>query len=303
MDGLNIPNSKPSDILKNYKLHVEAQIAKFMCSVGAETPLTKACEYALLNGGKRLRPSIVLMVSEALGHGLDASFAALCVEFFHTASLIADDLPCMDDDDMRRDKPATHKVFGETLALLSSYALISAGYQCIHDNTLVMCQSPQFSASCDRSCVLALESASYNTGIQGTTGGQFLDIYPESLDINGLREVLHKKTGTLYEISFVLGWLFGGGDHSQLSAVKKISQHFGLAFQIADDFGDVEQDKINKRLVNVVNVLGVEEASSLFHSELEAFRSGLEGLNLSSPPLLSLYDLLEKEVEKYTSAV
>src|SRR5689334_6318506 len=107
---------------------IEQEIARSILCFGEKTKLRDACEYAITNGGKRFRPLIVLLIAEALGNGLNVYEAALSVEFFHTSSLIADDLPCMDNDDERRDKPSTHKVYGESIALLASYALITAAF-------------------------------------------------------------------------------------------------------------------------------------------------------------------------------
>ncbi len=121
---------------------IEQEIAKSIGSLGEKNKLRDACEYALTNGGKRFRPLIVILVAEALGNGLDVYESALSVEFFHTASLIADDLPCMDNDDERRDKPSLHKTYGETIALLASYALITAAFEKIYKNSLVMQEAP-----------------------------------------------------------------------------------------------------------------------------------------------------------------
>src|SRR5258708_26357 len=99
---------------------IEQEIAKSILCFGEKTKLRDACEYAFRNGGKRVGRLIVILIAEALGNDLNVYESALSVEFFHTASLIADDLPCMDNDDERRDKPATHKVYGEAIALLAS---------------------------------------------------------------------------------------------------------------------------------------------------------------------------------------
>ena len=113
----------------SYRDKIEQEIAKSIVSLGNKTKLRDACEYALTNGGKRFRPLIVLMVAEALGQGLNVNEAALSVEFFHTASLIADDLPCMDNEEERRSKPSVHKVYGESIALLASYSLICSAFE------------------------------------------------------------------------------------------------------------------------------------------------------------------------------
>ncbi|MBM3199287.1 MAG: hypothetical protein FJZ58_08595, partial [Chlamydiae bacterium] len=140
----------------SYRDRIEKEIAKSILYFGEKTKLRDACEYALTNGGKRLRPLIVLMVSEALGNGLNVLEAALSVEFFHTASLIADDLPCMDNDDERRDKPSLHKVYGETIALLASYALITAAFEKIRVSASIMKESggSPFQEWSDRVCYL-----------------------------------------------------------------------------------------------------------------------------------------------------
>src|SRR5580693_9207668 len=153
---------------------IEQEIAKSILSFGEKTKLRDACEYALTTGGKRFRPLIVILIGEALNNGLNVYESALSVEFFHTASLIADDLPCMDNDDERRDKPSLHKVYGEAIAILASYALITAAFERIHKNAQVMKESvPPYSEFSDRACVIALETATHCAGILGATGGQF----------------------------------------------------------------------------------------------------------------------------------
>jgi geranylgeranyl diphosphate synthase, type II len=210
---------------------IEQKIACCISGFGEKNRLRDAVEYALTSGGKRLRPVIVLLCAEALKHGLDVSDAALAVEFFHTASLIADDLPCMDNDEERRGKPTCHKVFGETIALLSSYALITAAFERIHKNALTMQRSgAPFAAYSERAGMIALESASRCAGILGATGGQFLDLFPPSYNLETVRKVIHQKTVSLFEVSFVFGWVFGGGDLTLIDTLKKAASHLGMAF-------------------------------------------------------------------------
>ena len=259
-------------VLTPYLNPVNKAILEQIPLLGPKTILRDACEYALASGGKRFRPCLVFMMANALGFGADVTFAALSIEFFHTASLIADDLPAMDDDDQRRGLLSVHKKFGEPVALLASYTLIAAGYEYIAKNTRVIQQSGlPFSDRSDHLCFLALENATYNTGLMGATGGQFLDVYPSNLSLSSLREVIHKKTSSLFEIAFVFGWLFGGGEPSRLPLVKQAASHFGLAFQIADDLGDMAQDLKNNRQVNVANVFGEEVARKMFHEEHHRF--------------------------------
>ncbi|MEI8125209.1 MAG: polyprenyl synthetase family protein [Parachlamydiaceae bacterium] len=251
------------------------------------TALSDACEYALLNGGKRFRPSLVYMIADALPGKKDVSCAAMAIEFFHTASLIADDLPCMDNDDERRNKPSTHKVFGEATALLASYALIAAGYGLIASaaKTVVGDVGPVV--------IEALSNASENAGVFGLTGGQFLDINPPDLSLETLREVLRRKTVSLFEASFVFGWLFGGGDLKALPLVKQCASNFGMAFQIADDIGDLEQDKEKGRTINMALAFGVDAAKEMLDKEVKEYKEGLRKLKIDSPELLFLGDVVK----------
>ena len=216
---------------------IEQEIAKSIAFLGEKSKLRDAIEYALTNGGKRFRPLIVLMIAEGIGKGYNVYDAALCVEFFHTASLIADDLPCMDNDDERRNKPTLHKVYGETIALLASYCLITAAFEKIHQNAKVM--KDYGIEYADTACLMALKTATECGGLNGATGGQFMDIFPPSITLGVVKQVIYQKTVTLFELSFVLGWIFGGGDLNQVHLLKKAAYHIGMAFQIADDLGDV----------------------------------------------------------------
>jgi len=282
-----------SSVLEEYKQLIDKNLRQSIASFGEKTVLRDACEYSLLNGGKRFRPTVVLMVAKALGYGLDVSNSALAVEFFHTASLVADDLPCMDNDDIRRNKPAVHKVYGEAVALLVTYALIAAGYERIYRNGEVLRASKEpFSSRWEQVCCLAVGNVAHNTGVQGACGGQFLDIFPPNVTEKMVREVLNKKTVTLFEATFLLGWLFGGGDLSCLEKVKTLAYHFGLAFQIADDLGDVAQDADNERSVNFAALLGPEKAIATIKQELELYHSILSQLKIDSEELRSLGKLL-----------
>lgn len=273
-------------LLKGYQEQIDQAIKQEIPSFGKDSPARKACEYALMNGGKRFRPAITLMVSDALNLGADVMQAALATEYFHTASLVADDLPCMDDDDERRDKPSLHKVYGEALSLLVTYALIAEGYRNYAKNTetLKNAQLPH-SANSDRICTLSLETATYNTGLNGATGGQLLDIMPPDLSLETVKEVIHKKTSSLFDIAFVSGWLFGGGDIAKLDLVKQAAAHYGLAFQIADDIGDQEQDLKNNRKINVANLFGLDTARKMLEEEITAYHQYLNKLNIATPVL------------------
>lgn len=271
---------------------IEQEIARSMLSFGEKTKLRDACEYALKSGGKRYRPLLVLLIAEGLGLGYNVYDSALSVEFFHTASLIADDLPCMDDEDERRGKPTLHKIFGESIALLSSYALICAAFDKIHKNAEVMREAGHLQS--DRICSIALEHAAYAAGILGATGGQFLDLFPPNYNLETIRDVIYKKTVTLFEVSFVFGWLFGGGDINSLGAVKKAAAHFGMAFQTADDMGDVAQDEKNQREINIAKHIGKDRAFFLFEDEMRKFQKYLKDLRLDTPSFRKMCEMVSK---------
>lgn len=278
------------EVFQPFKELIEKEILDAVHQMGEKSVLRDACEYALTNGGKRFRPLIVLMVADALPGKLNAMKSALAVEFFHTASLIADDLPSMDNDDMRRSKPSLHKVYEESVAILTTYTLISLGYSYIQKNSEEMGRSMGFSAYSDKTCVMALKAVSDLAGILGATSGQYLDLFPGELNLANLQKMIYQKTVSLFEISFVLGWLFGGGTWERLPEVKKCAYHLGMAFQIADDLNDLIQDKRQKN--NIASFLGKAEALRSFHQEMKEFQKCLETLGLQTESFSAISSLL-----------
>ncbi len=246
--------------------------------------LTSAVSYALLSGGKRIRPLIVHYIAEALDCNFPVMDAALAVEFFHTASLIADDLPCMDNDEIRRGEKSLHEVYGETVALLASYALISEAFKKIEENGRKMAL---LSPHAYEAVVIALGHAAAAAGIRGAVLGQYYDLFygkKEALTEELLERVIYLKTGTLFEGSFVLGWVFGGGDFALLDQIKKLAGHFGLAFQIRDDLKDIPQD-LDKNSMNFALFLGRDLALKRFHHEIERCFAILEDLPINKTKL------------------
>ncbi|MEZ5315245.1 MAG: polyprenyl synthetase family protein [Chlamydiales bacterium] len=273
------------NILADYQEQIDGNLYKSINSFGPKTILRDAIEYAFKNGGKRLRPAIVHMISEMIDCKIDVTDSALAVEYFHTASLIADDLPCMDNDDQRRELPSLHKVYGESTAILATYSLISAGYDRIRLNGEKL-NNPSLIS-------IAIENVAFNTGILGATGGQYADLFPSQWTEAVILDVIDKKTGTLFEIAFVLGWIFGGGDLSLLKWVKQAACHFGRAFQISDDFVDLFEDKENKKIPSLI---GFEKAAYLLTDELSHFQEVLQKLTFNTSKLLSLSALIENQL-------
>jgi geranylgeranyl diphosphate synthase type II len=265
-------------ILLPYKVRFEEEMHAAFNEFGPENSVREAMEYALKGDGKRFRPALVYMVADGLKNGGNVTPAALAVEYFHTSSLIADDLPCMDNDDFRRGRATTHKVYGESTALLASYALIAEGFMEIAKNEA---KEPEV-------CRLAVMQASKTMGAKGLIGGQYYDLFPTNLDRQKLTMILDMKTCALFDLCMTLGWLFGGGKLDLLPEVHKAAHHFGMAFQILDDLDDSKKDAEANRPVNFANQFGVQEAIDTVQTSCRAFHESLERLGLANTPLKDL---------------
>ena len=201
-------------------------------------PFLATEKYSLLGGGKRIRPFLTNEVCAMLGGDINASMPfAMAVEMIHTYSLIHDDLPCMDDDDMRRGKPSNHKVFGEAYALLAGDALLT--------NAFAIAASNKYTDA--KNTARAIELIADAAGDAGMIGGQFIDLEGEmrSLSLDELLVLHNHKTGKMIELSAVLGCLAAGytEDTEELAHVRAYAQRIGLAFQVVDDILDVEGDE------------------------------------------------------------
>lgn len=203
---------------------------------GPASDVITAMRYSLFAGGKRLRPILCMAGSEAVG-GSDIHIlpVACALELIHTYSLIHDDLPVMDDDDMRRGKPANHKVFGEALALLAGDGLLTEAFSLMAKDDLLEHIPPQVVIKVTG---LIAQAAGYG----GMVGGQVVDIQSEGKTVSlPVVEFIHThKTGALICASVCAGAILGGGSQSQLQAIESYGQQIGLAFQISDDILDIE---------------------------------------------------------------
>jgi geranylgeranyl diphosphate synthase type II len=223
------------DVLKTTKDIVEPELEKiYEVECGVAKTLYDAQKYALMAGGKRIRPALVLESCRMLG-GDDAAALpfALAIEMVHTYSLIHDDLPCMDDDDMRRGKPTVHKVFGEAMAILAGDGLLTDAFSLCAMNQAV-------SGDCAAAAVGVLSGAA---GSFGMVKGQVMDLYGESheLDERQLVELHMGKTGAMICASVQLGCLAAGiaPDDEKTQKLTLFAQKIGLVFQIIDDMLDV----------------------------------------------------------------
>ncbi|MBI4977919.1 MAG: polyprenyl synthetase family protein [Spirochaetes bacterium] len=190
--------------------------------------------YPLLAGGKRLRPVLTLMVNEMLGGDeTNALEAAAALELIHTYSLVHDDLPAMDDDDLRRGKPTMHVVHGEANAILAGDALLTHAFTLIANAPLP-----------PAAVVGIVREVSVASGISGMVGGQFLDLENEGKDIpfETLRTIHECKTGALIRAAVRVGGIIGNADERTFDALTAYGEAIGLAFQIQDDILDVTSD-------------------------------------------------------------
>ncbi|RXK55994.1 polyprenyl synthetase family protein [Oleiharenicola lentus] len=197
--------------------------------------LHEAMRYALLGGGKRLRPVLVLAASDLFGARHDALAAAVAIECIHTYSLVHDDLPCMDNDDLRRGRPTTHKQFDEATALLAGDSLLTFAFQLIGRH---YAGQPGLAAALTREIAEA-------AGSERLVGGQMEDLLAEK-KTNATAEELEfihlNKTAAMIVVSLVAGGLCGGATDAQLDGLRTTGRHLGLAFQIVDDVLDATAD-------------------------------------------------------------
>lgn len=199
-----------------------------------EMPATlhKAMRYSLFAGGKRLRPILCLAACEAIcGNDKPAMPLACALELIHTYSLVHDDLPCMDDDDLRRGRPTCHKVFGEGVAVLTGDALLTQAFE-------VAAQTTPSATFTSAEMLLELARAS---GSLWLIAGQVMDVEAEGKPVNAeqLRAIHERKTAALLGVSVRLGAMAGGASQEQMSTMSKFGYCIGLAFQIIDDILDV----------------------------------------------------------------
>ena len=212
---------------------------------GAACPpqLAEAMRHSLLGGGKRLRPILALLATEACGADPKLALPAGCaLEMIHTYSLIHDDLPCMDDDDLRRGRPTCHKVFGEATALLAGDSLLTLAFEVLSRDI-----RPRSVAA---ECVLTLAEGA---GPSGMAGGQMADLEAEGrtdVTLEKLEAIHRRKTGALLRASLRIGGIIGGADPEILQSLDAYGVAVGLAFQIVDDLLDVQGDetKLGKRV-------------------------------------------------------
>lgn len=212
--------------------------ALFQAPPGPDKEVISAMKYSLFAGGKRLRPILCIAGAEAVaGDPTQVLPVACALELIHTYSLIHDDLPVMDDDDWRRGKPTSHKVFGEAMALLAGDGLLTEAFSLMTRKAFVRVAPPLV-------LLEVIGMIAHAAGYRGMIGGQVVDILYEkkTVDLSAVEFIHTHKTGALIAAAVVSGARLGGGSDKQIQSLKAFGEKIGLAFQISDDILDIEGD-------------------------------------------------------------
>ena len=283
------------------RAEVDAVEAALQAWVPEDAPagLGIAMRYGVLDGGKRLRPLLVLAAAQAVhGHRDAAMRAAVAVELIHAYSLVHDDLPCMDNDVLRRGKPTVHVQFGEAQAMLAGDAMQALAFEVLTPEAGV---SPALQA---RLCSLLARSA----GHAGMAGGQAIDLASigVQLDERTLRDMHHRKTGALLQASVLMGAACGEVNAAQWSALGDYGDALGLAFQVVDDILDVTQASstlgktagkdLDNNKPTYVTVLGLDAARRHANELRDKAQAALARSGLVDAAWLSL--LADRVVER-----
>ncbi len=247
----------------------------------SEIPIiTKAMRYSLFAGGKRLRPILALMSCELLrGSEEEVLPFACCIEMIHTYSLIHDDLPAMDNDDLRRGKPTNHKVYGEGYAVLAGDALLNHAFETM---TGIIVRNPKLEY------IKAMDIIGRASGVSGMIGGQCIDLYSENkcIDIDTLKKMHAKKTGALITASLAAGAVLSDAPEDDIKNIMEYGDLIGLAFQVADDILDVSgsTEKLGKCInqdakfhkANFISCYGLEKSGQIAKELVEEAKKKLK---------------------------
>ncbi|MGE0614557.1 MAG: polyprenyl synthetase family protein [Bacteriovoracia bacterium] len=263
----------------NLEQPFQKALEKYLDKPTDPTPrnLADSIRYSLLAEGKRIRPRLAIACGEMLGLPLDTTLPpALAIEMIHCFTLIHDDLPCMDDDDFRRGKPSNHKVYGEALALLAGDSLMPLA-------TEVFSEAAEFVAPAN--FMAGLRRYLDAVGPRGVMGGQAAEFnLSAKSSFEELRHMHRKKTGALFEAAILIPKDFAGiSDTSpQGAAICRFAEELGMGFQVADDFEDIEQDKVKNgadgqmKPTSILHYMSHKEAVDYASSRMRAAHQQLE---------------------------
>jgi len=254
--------------------------------------LSEAVRYAVMSGGKRIRPTMTLAVAELLGASAASVMKGACgIELVHTSSLLLDDLPCMDDHATRRGKPSTHRAFDESTAILASVALLAQGFDLIAQN------GADLDASADR-VVAAVREVSLAVGAAGMSGGQQLDLAAQldPADLATLLRIHRQKTAVLFAAAMAVpAWLLGA-PRSTVEAMRACGEALGEAFQVSDDILDADEARGaadgHSQRANLLRALDVSEARRLLVELIDSAKRCLAPLDAHDDLLFRLADII-----------
>ncbi|MET3289644.1 UNVERIFIED_CONTAM: geranylgeranyl diphosphate synthase type II [Brevibacillus sp. OAP136] len=276
---------------------VEQQLPLALEEAGVPARLYESMKYSLMAGGKRLRPILVLAVLEALGKPAERGIPyAVALEMIHTYSLIHDDLPAMDDDDLRRGKPTNHKMFDEATAILAGDALLTRAFAHIAQSYL------SHSEVSTATAVKLIAELGKRAGATGMVGGQMADIQGEGrqLTLDELEYIHHHKTGDLLVAALLGGGYLAEANDEQLAALHTYGVSIGLAFQIQDDILNVEGDAATlgkavgsdaeKQKATYPSLLGMDASRDRLHRLVANAKDALTRAGIANSALHLLAD-------------
>ena len=283
-----------SAYIKNKNQQINVALEKILHDSQPSEPIVEAMKYSLMAGGKRIRPVLCLAAAEAVGGKSQAVLPAACaLEMVHTYSLIHDDLPAMDNDDLRRGKPTCHVAFDEATAILAGDALLTLAFEVL--------SSVQFTDGNQASGWLkVIHIISTAAGYRGMIRGQMLDMAAEGqhLTVDELKSMHALKTGALIEASLLCGALLAGARKRQMEILKTYARNIGLAFQVTDDILNVEGNpKIMGKAVGTDElrekstypaILGLETSRQFAKHLVDEALQALEVFDKKADPLRAL---------------
>ena len=257
-----------------------------------ESKLYEAMHYSLFPGGKRLRPILAILINEALGGKIDKVINSACaIEFIHSALLILDDLPSMDNSDFRRGKPSCHKMFGESTAILASIGLVSRAFEVLSD---------EFKANSIPHSVIVtiIRELAQRIGVHGAIGGQFADLNAGQnlIDLKNNREKLDfialHKTASLFILSATVGAYLAKAQEHEIFALIEYATNLGYAFQVSDDLIDLE----DANPLTFPKVYGFDQSVCLLREKIEQAISNIGFLGKRSDSLKNIAHLILNRV-------
>jgi len=258
----------------------------------AHQTIFRAMHYGVFPGGKRIRPILTLAAAELFGATVSRSMPFACaVELIHAYSLIHDDLPALDDDDLRRGEPAAHKVFGQGMALLAGDGLLTEAFHLMTDREATDSVEPELALA-------LIHELARAAGVMGLVGGQALDLEAEekAADLATVEAIHVRKTGALILAAIRIGARLGGATDSDLAKITRYGEYLGLAFQIADDILDAREEtqmhgesahKEQKKATYPL-VVGIVQARERLGEVMQLSLTALETYGARAAPLAAI---------------